>query len=254
MRPAGNERHRERASSRAGVHAGARDSPATNDSMAAVPLSLIALLLLPLPGTAAERGARAACTEPGKARWGAKSNIPRPSSLVHARRVALKDLMALEDPDPAPKRGAPTTGLIIGARANSLRVHEGQILRTRGYLRLVATEDNDCEYHIQLTLSPRSKASLIVEVAKDDAVSIHSTFVRARAREVRTWIRDELLGGHEPPEGARLITPPAYVEVVGQLFFDSAHGERDRRGKLGMPAANRWELHPVLAIKAVRAP
>jgi hypothetical protein len=194
------------------------------------------------------------CTEPGKARWGTKSNIPKPSSIVRAKRVALADLMALDDPDPAPKRGQPLTGLITGAAENGLRVHEGQILRTRGWLRLVATEDNDCEYHIQLTRTRTSKPSFIVEVAKDDAASIGSTFVRAKANAVRQWIRDELFGGDEPPEGGRLISPPVYVEVTGQLFFDSAHGVNDARGKKGMPAATRWELHPILTIARATPP
>jgi hypothetical protein len=168
-------------------------------------LRAVAALSL-LAGAAAPARAAFTCTEPGKSRWGAKSNIPRPSSIVRAKRVALKDLMSLEDPDPAPKRGQPATGLLTGGAQNGLRVHEGQILRTRGYLRLVATEDNDCEYHMQLTLTPRTKRSLIVEVAKDDAASIHSAFVRARAREVRTWIRDELFQGNEPPEAGSFVT------------------------------------------------
>jgi hypothetical protein len=133
-------------------------------------------------------------------------------------------------------------------------VHEGQILRTRGWLRLVATEDNDCEYHMQLTLSRTSTSSLIVEVANDDAASIHSTFVRARAKEVRAWVRDELFAGNPPPESGRVLSPPVFVDVVGQLFFDSAHGERDARGKAGMPAATRWELHPVLKISRATPP
>ena len=195
-----------------------------------------------------------ACTEPGKSRWGAKSNIPKPSSVVHATRVALADLMTLDDPNPAPKRGQPSTGLIAGGAENGLRVHEGQILRTRGWLRLVATEDNDCEYHIQLTRTRTSKPSFIVEVAKDDAASIHSTFVREKAKVVRQWIRDELFGSDEPPGDGRLISPPVYVEVTGQLFFDSAHGEHDARGKKGMPAATRWELHPILTIARATPP
>jgi hypothetical protein len=207
-----------------------------------------------LLGAAPPSRAAFACTEPGKARWGAKSNVPRPSSIERAKRVALKDLMALDDPDPTPKRGQPATGLITGAAANGLRVHEGQILRTRGWLRLVATEDNDCEYHMQLTLTRTSKPSLIVEVAKDDAASIHSAFVRGKARAVRAWIRDELFAGSEPPGAGRVISPPVFVEVVGQLFFDSAHGEHDARGKAGMPAATRWELHPVLTISGATPP
>ena len=195
--------------------------------------------------------ARPACTEPGKSRWGVKSNVPRPSSIVNAKRVALKDLLALEDPNPAPVKFQPERGLIAPS-PNSLGVHEGQLIRTRGYLRLVATEDNDCEYHIQLTTTPQATSSLIVEVAKEDAVSIPSAFVRARAKEVRAWIRNSLFQGAEPPGGGKLVTPPVYVEVVGQLFFDSAHGKNDARGKHGMPSRTRWELHPVLFITRAR--
>lgn len=36
-------------------------------------------------------------------------------------------------------------------------VKEGDIVRTKGWLRLIATEDNDCEYHMQLTLTKSSK-------------------------------------------------------------------------------------------------
>jgi hypothetical protein len=34
-------------------------------------------------------------------------NVPKRSSIARAKRVTLKDLMALEDPDPVPKRGHP---------------------------------------------------------------------------------------------------------------------------------------------------
>jgi hypothetical protein len=217
-------------------------------------IPFLAALSLLLGTAAAPVHAPFACTQPGKARWGAKSNIPKASSIARAKRVALKDLMTLEDPDPVPKRGQPATGLITGVAANGQRVHEGQILRTRGWLRLVATEDNDCEYHMQLTLTRSSTRSFIVEVAKDDTASIHSVFVRGKAKEVRAWIRDELFEGREPPEGGRVISPPVFVDIVGQLFFDSAHGEHDARGKAGMPAATRWELHPVLTISGATPP
>jgi hypothetical protein len=198
--------------------------------------------------------AQATCTEPGVKRWGAKSNVPKASSVARAKRVALKDLMALDDPDPPPKHSQPATGLITGVAANGLRVHEGQILRTRGWLRLVATEDNDCEYHMQLTRTRTSDSSFIVEVAKDDAASIRSTFVRGKAKAVRTWIRDTLFNGDEPPEKGRVLPTPVYVEVAGQLFFDSAHAKKDKRGKEGMPATTRWELHPVLSIARATPP
>jgi hypothetical protein len=40
-----------------------------------------------------------------------------------------------------------------------------------------------------------------------------------------------------------------HVRVVGQLFYDAAHGGNcDSRGKKGMQAANCWELHPVISM------
>jgi len=73
--------------------------------------------------------------------------------------------------------------------------------------------------------------------------------VRGRATKVRSFIRDSVNGGNEPPESGKTLGAPVLVEVVGQLFYDSAHGIHDKRGKGGMPAATLWELHPVMDIR-----
>jgi hypothetical protein len=195
----------------------------------------------------------AECTEPGKLLWGLKSNIPKPSSIAKAKFVRFSELMRLPYPDPMPKRNLPTRDR-VALIANPNGVKEGDMIRTRGWLRLIATEDNDCEYHLQLTQTKASKNSVIIEVSKDDATSIKSAFVRGKAKTVRAFIRDEANGGEEPPEGGKVLDPPIYVEVAGQLFLDSAHGKNDKRGKGGMPAATLWEIHPVLAIKHGTAP
>ena len=208
----------------------------------------VATLLLAIPAPAL-----ADCTEPGKALWSIKSNVPRGASITRAPMVPLAGLMNLPDPEPVP-----SPGKLLRPRIphfdNALGIQEGELVRTRGWLRLIATEDNDCEYHLQLTLSATSTRSFIIEVAKDDATSIRSAWVRSKAGKVRAFVRDEVNGGKEPPEGGKTLADPLYVEVVGQLFYDSAHGKNDKRGKAGMPAATLWELHPVVEIKASRAP
>lgn len=77
--------------------------------------------------------------------------------------------------------------------------------------------------------------------------------MRGRAAIVREAARS-VSGDAAPPEGGELLDPPVYVEVVGQLFLDSAHGVNDARGKKGMPAATLWETHPVLDLMGATPP
>ena len=197
--------------------------------------------------------APATCTEPGKLLWGLKSNVPAHSSIEKAKLVKLSQLMELPYPDSMPNRKLETRDR-LPLIANPDGIREGDMIRTRGWLRLIATEDNDCEYHLQLTLSDTSTQSFIIEAGKDDATSVKSKFVRGKVASVRAFIRDETNAGNEPPEGGKLLDTPQFVEVVGQLFLDSAHGKNDKRGKGGMPAATLWELHPVLVVKHAKAP
>lgn len=210
---------------------------------------LIALLALSI----AIHPAQAICTEPGKRLWNLKSTIPKPSSIAKAKRIPLADLMQLPYPNPLPKRSLDTRRR-LALVPNPHNLKEGDMVRTSGWLRLIATEDNDCEYHLQLTDSRTSTRSLIVEIPKDDTISIRSKFVRGKAAVARAFIRDSVNSGAEPPEGGEKLNQPVYVDVVGQLFLDSAHGINDARGKAGMPATTLWEIHPVLAIKSARAP
>jgi len=198
-------------------------------------------------------GAQSTCTEPGKELWGLKSNVPLHASITKAKLIPLADLMDLAAPSPAPKSNL-LKRKRLPAFANPHHVKEGDIVRTRGFLRLVATSDNDCEYHIQLTTTASATSSFIVEIARESAASIKSTFVRGKAAAVRKFIRDDINGGREPSEAGRTIVPPVFVEVAGQLFFDSGHSPNDQRGKAGMPAATLWEIHPILSIKRARAP
>ena len=86
--------------------------------------------------------APATCTEPGKLLWGLKSNVPAHSSITKAKLVKLSHLMDLPYPDSMPNRALEIRDR-LPLIANPDGVKEGDMIRTRGWLRLIATEDNE---------------------------------------------------------------------------------------------------------------
>jgi len=123
----------------------------------------------------------------------------------------------------------------------------------------VATENNDCEYHIQLTDQPRtttdkptaSDLCVIVEVARPD--SFQDPELRKQAQAVRDFIKTKLTANQEPGPSGNIMQHPVYVQVSGQLFYDDAHlktdGTPEPRGKRDMKSNTLWELHPVFAFQ-----
>src|SRR6266568_8080049 len=83
----------------------------------------------------------ATCTEPGKLLWSLKSNVPAHASIAKAKLVKLSHLMALPYPDSMPSRKLATRDR-LPLIANPDGVKESDMIRTRGWLRLIATEDN----------------------------------------------------------------------------------------------------------------
>lgn len=220
----------------------------TGDSMRLFAATLIAAAMFPTK-------LHAACTEPGKARWAIKSSLQDDRLELHPREVALPELIALHDARDVKHNDARYNSSRIATPANDGGLKEGDVVATEGWLHLVALEDNDCEYHIQLSKSATDgDKCLIVEVAKDDAVSIHDADLRARAGDVRAFVRDRLLKGREPSGSGSIMQHPVYVRVVGQLFYDDAHVGDDPRGKRGMKAATLWELHPIVSMEFARPP
>lgn len=227
--------------------------------MPRVTLTLI-LLLAPLGLT------RAACTSPGKERWAIKSTLPTGAQLGHATTVKIGDLAKLANPPGVTNKEKKFEDTRIPTFDNPLHVKEGDLVTITGYLFLVATEDNDCEYHIELSAkAPDMSAAssknpvmvddcIIVEVARPDAFS-DATLQKA-ADTTRQWIREKLKlsgqSGAEPAADGSLMSHPVFVTVTGQLFFDDAHLEKDGssqpRGKHGLRTNTLWELHPIVAI------
>jgi len=190
-----------------------------------------------------------ACTEPGKARWGIKSSVREHADVAEAKFVRLRDLLYLPDPPDVHKDDARYRETLIPAFENPLYIHEGEIITTKGWVHLVATEGNDCEYHIQVSDDPTvGDNCLIVEVPMDDAISIKSPVLREQANAVREFVRRRFTKGPEPSAGGIVMMHQAYVYITGQLFYADAHIGGQPQGKKGMKAATLWEIHPITAM------
>jgi hypothetical protein len=213
---------------------------------------LVALFVLSAPLATA----KAVCKEPGKARWTLKSSVPTGADLSHPTFVPLADLLTLGEPVPAvTKNDSRYARKLIPAFDNPHHLKEGDIVSTEGWIYLVATEGNDCEYHIQIANdSQNGSPCMVVEVPKPDAKSVKSVSLRAKIKSVRNIIKANILNGKEPPSSGKVLAQPVYVRFTGQLFYDDFHIGTPPRGKKGMKAANLWELHPITAIEFVSPP
>jgi len=201
----------------------------------------------------------AECHAPGKERWPIKTSVVANPNYAKTKTVTLADIMKLGNPPGAKNNDPKYQSARIPEFQNSLGVKEGDFLTVRGYLYLVATENNDCEYHIQLTDQPRtttdkptaSDLCVIVEVARPD--SFQDPELRKQAQAVRDFIKTKLTANQEPGPSGNIMQHPVYVQVSGQLFYDDAHlktdGTPEPRGKRDMKSNTLWELHPVFAFQ-----
>ncbi|MSU46646.1 MAG: hypothetical protein EXS42_05870 [Lacunisphaera sp.] len=191
--------------------------------------------------------------KPGVERWSIKTSVPAGTDMAHGKTVPFADLIALPDPVPHPKMNDHLYAHDrYPAFANKLGVKEGDILTVRGWLHIVARE-NDGDYHFQISASKESGDDcLIVEVPIDDPAFVRSAELRKAVADVRAFLKKNALNGKKPSEGSTIVKKPILVDVTGQLFYDDAHVTHPggpRRGKHGQKAATLWELHPVTAIR-----
>ena len=135
---------------------------------------------------------------------------------------------------------------------NAAGLTEGDIIRVRGWIHLVAAEP-DGDYHIQVAQTKNSQARcFIVEVprptkkfVKDDDRVLHA------AAMVREAIRMNVLDGKELKGMAHLKSPnkaPVFATITGQFFYDDWHIGDNPRGKKGCKSPTITEIHPIMAI------
>ena len=181
-------------------------------------------------------------------RWAIKTSVPD-ADPKHAKKIAFADFVALAAPPGVQDHDPRFKDTRIPASPNSLNVKEGDLVTVTVWLHLVATESDD-DYHIQVSGSAQDgKNCLIVEVPKPQLVPDSSAALRPAFQGVRDIIKAKMLKGQEPSGRGNLMAHPPYVQVTGQLFFDTSHAAHpEQRGRKHMPAATAWEVHPVTAL------
>jgi hypothetical protein len=208
---------------------------------------------------------RADCNHQSKERWAIKSTIPAGADIAQTRTVKITDVAALGNPPGVRNKDSRFEAKTIPSFANPLRLKEGDLVTFTGFLFLIAEEDNDCEYHIQIAsqFPDMSKPKdlddcVIVEVAIPE--DFENKALSGAAADVRKWVHDSLKlktrNNNNPTAAGIPMGHPVHVKVSGQLFFDDAHLKKDGtsqpRGKLGFHTNTLWELHPVYHIEFTR--
>jgi hypothetical protein len=193
--------------------------------------------------------------EPDTSRWPIKTTVPAAADLEHPRVVPLVVLLAL--------------GVVPGVRGNDPRyqaqripaeafdnflgLKEGDIVRTAGWLHVIAREP-DGDYHLQIAVGQDNQVRCLIVKAPNPDPRFK---VPASLQPIVAAVRDEI---EEHLEGASMtgqrwvykLKNPIYVTVTGQLFYDTAHVKADAsieaRGHIGCHSPTLWELHPVTDI------
>lgn len=186
--------------------------------------------------------------EPEHARWPIKTSVPRPMGA--GTPVSFADLAALPLPPHTHKTSADGDrtyqAKLYPAFPNKAGVREGQLIRVKAYLHLVAQEA-DGDYHIQISDSPTNGDRCIVVEVPDEQEGTPA--LQQRFTAVRAFVREKLLAGKEPGTRGNVMRRPPYVEVTGQLFLDDWHIKGPARGKKGMHCYTLWEVHPITNMK-----
>jgi hypothetical protein len=198
-------------------------------------------------------------------RWSIKTSVPPDAKLGRPGvLVPLPEFFALV---PAAARASGAFEKSLYPKVEGSRVAEGEIVRTRGFMRVVAGEE-DGDYHIQISeTNDTFDNCLIVEVPKADPDLIkNSPAVIDAARQVRSFLIARITNGKDPEGHTLTIKGPAFVEVTDQLFFDAEHeaamSKNKFRGKSIGLGANRtqlasktsWEIHPITKIEFAPRP
>jgi hypothetical protein len=226
---------------------------------------LAAALLFAAPVCHAQTPAAAtsgtpSCSGPGTERWPVKTSLPSGADLTQSKTVGLNDMLAVAQPPGVEHNDKRFQDARIPSFSNSLNVKEGDLITTTGFLYLVATESDDCDYHIQLSNQPRTTTDkptasddcLIVEAPRPDFVP--DAALKDKVTAARDFIKTKVMHGAEPSNTASVMVHSVCVRVTGQLFYDDAHvggGKVELRGKKGMHSNTLWELHPIFSFQIV---
>jgi hypothetical protein len=223
------------------------------------------VILLLYAFSAATTSAQSTCNGPGTERWAVKTSVADGTDISHSKKIGLNDMLALPQPAGVKNNDSRYDSARIPAFSNSLNVKEGDIIRTTGWIYVVATE-SDCDYHIQISNQPRTLSTnpptatddcMIVEVPRPDFIT--DTTLNTAAANVRNYVKTKLTRGNEPSSTSHgsVMIHAVCARVTGQLFNDDSHlkhdGTAELRGKGGMHSKTLWELHSIVGFTIVPA-
>ena len=197
------------------------------------------------------RSAAQTCSPVGVKRWAVKTMAPSPGA--EPKSIDAKDFGALPPPPDFKKKtrfiNTRYTGSVDGG------LHEGDLVRVAGWVQFIKTSADDCDYHLQITPKRGGKTgTIIIELPQPDATHVSDPALRAKLVEARAALHQQLHLIGEPPAKGIWIRSGVYMEFVGALFFDgNDYPNCDQRGK-GTPAVTCWEVHPVVASRALPPP
>ncbi len=197
-------------------------------------------------------GAQATCTAVGSERWTVKTMAPIDSGQPRAFTAA--EFAALPAPPHILERGEKLRDTRYPDPVSS-GVREGALVSVIGWVQLIKTSPDDCDYHIQITPTmDGATGTVIVEVPDGDAEHVADPALRRELAAERTLIRQQLNLKSEPSKRGNVIAGRAYMAFTGALFFDGPHYPHcDARGEKAK-AVTCWEVHPVVGSRFVPRP
>lgn len=198
---------------------------------------LIGAILMPAQLRAQDIPCTATTAISSQARSAMKHRAPADSG-ASAQTVTVANVLAWAAPANIATPSTRRSGTAIDNREN-------QVFTITGDLWRVIIEDNDCDFHFEITTpgQPKTAARIIVEVPQGDAYL-----------EVRTALLKELTANGYELAVAKSLTldDPLRVTVTGFAFYDAAHYSKKnpKKGHSHGTAfvGTLWELHPVWSV------
>jgi hypothetical protein len=175
---------------------------------------------------------------PNQSRSGMKHK--KPPADIKASKVTVAEMIDW----PVPKGIAVAK---VREAHHPIDARETKAFELRGDVWRFVMEDNDCDYHLEVSEPGGSSSDdrVIVEISNNRfASTARKTFEKELAK-MRT---DKLVSGDKFKE-------PMHIVVKGIAFFDGAHFSTKHPTKVGFKHGTEkvqtlWELHPVYELSA----
>ena len=208
------------------------------DSMRCLPLAVLVLLLsASSPSHSQDIPCSSTVPLARQHRTSVKHRPPAPGAEVHQVKIAAVLQWAPPAGVTTPKQRK--LDQPFAPRENEVYTVEGDVWR-------IKLEDNDCDFHLELSVPGKLKTSprIIVEIPQGAA------FLEARDKVLETLAAN----GYDPAVGKAIdLDAPIRVRVTGYAFYDSAHFSK-KNPKKGHGHGTKyvgtlWEIHPAWKIE-----